>query len=415
MQTIDHIVYCCFDRFPSPKGAATHVAQFVSALGNQFGSVDLVTLPSGYLPDHSGDNPHSQWSSSGVSHFQLKATGSNLIDRVAQFRRNQLRWWKEQYFNRNQRPRVVHFRSIFEGYPIAREKKLFCESLVFEVNGLPSIELKYHYPKVAGDEEFLNKIRQQEQACLDAADLIITVSEVTRRHLIFHGVPEQKIHTIPNGVDLKIFSNDRPALRSADEIRSELKVIYTGTTSPWQGVQHAIEAIALYRRDAEATLRLVGPSRKKEQNAIESLIRKLKLEDYVSLEPAVSKQQLNRMYHQADVMLAPLTRCDRNTNQGCCPLKILEAMAAGIPVVSSRLAVVEELIDDGINGMLVRPNSGKAIKDALQQLVDQADCRHAMVTAARKKIEQMYCWSNATSKLIELYESTLFGRNSETR
>ena len=48
---------------------------------------------------------------------------------------------------------VVHVRSIYEGYPLAKRKKDVCDFFVHEVNGLPSIELKYHYPEVDEDDE----------------------------------------------------------------------------------------------------------------------------------------------------------------------------------------------------------------------------------------------------------------------
>ena len=100
---------------------------------------------------------------------------------------------------------IVHFRSIFEGHPIARHKSQHGGKLVFEVNGLPSIELKYHYPAVADDRDLIEKLITQEQICIEAADLLVTVSEVTANHLISRGADPARIRVIPNGVDLTIF------------------------------------------------------------------------------------------------------------------------------------------------------------------------------------------------------------------
>src|SRR6185437_12911932 len=112
---------------------------------------------------------------------------------------------------------IVHFRSIFEGYPIARHKSQVCDKLVFEVNGLTSIELKYHYPAVADDRDLLEKLIAQEQCCIDAADLLITVSEVTANHLISRGAERSRIRVIPNGVDLSTFPYRAPSPLSASE------------------------------------------------------------------------------------------------------------------------------------------------------------------------------------------------------
>ena len=75
-----------------------------------------------------------------------------------------------QFFR--ERRRLVHFRSIFEGYPIAMHRERAADCLIYEVNGLPSIERKYHHPDVADDRELLTKLRHQEDVCLAAADRI---------------------------------------------------------------------------------------------------------------------------------------------------------------------------------------------------------------------------------------------------
>ena len=121
------IVYTSFDSFPSPKGAATHIAAFAEALGAAYQNVDLVTLPGREgigLPDLPG-----------VRHHALPAIGENVITRAMAFRAELARWWNRR------RVSVIHVRSIFEGYPLAQRKRDLCDWFVYEVNGLPSIEL----------------------------------------------------------------------------------------------------------------------------------------------------------------------------------------------------------------------------------------------------------------------------------
>jgi glycosyltransferase involved in cell wall biosynthesis len=82
-----------------------------------------------------------------------------------------------------------------------------CDRLIFQVNGLPSIELKYRYPAVADDRELLHKLHSQEQICLQAADLIVTPSSVTMEYLQNRGIQPEKIRVIPNDVDLNVFTS----------------------------------------------------------------------------------------------------------------------------------------------------------------------------------------------------------------
>jgi glycosyltransferase involved in cell wall biosynthesis len=101
------------------------------------------------------------------------------------------------------------------GFPIALNKQQYCDKLIFEVNGLPSIELKYRYPGVAEDRELLHKLHSQEQICLEAADLIVTPSTITSYYLQTRGIAANEIRVIPNGVDLDVFTYTKTPLISA--------------------------------------------------------------------------------------------------------------------------------------------------------------------------------------------------------
>ncbi|MEM0967780.1 MAG: glycosyltransferase family 4 protein [Verrucomicrobiota bacterium] len=397
------IISVSFDRFPSPKGAATHIDAFARALGAEFGAVDLVTVEP--LPD---DQPGSneaerqqggvEWAP-GVRHVPLPAEGGNLIERVLSFRRQLDQFWK------GRSPAVAHVRSIFEGYPLAREKEKRCGALVFEVNGMPSVELKYHYPQVADDEEFLRKLRHQEDVCLREADLIITVSQMTSRYLKGRGADPRKIEVIPNGVDLECFSYCSPRKRDPG---SPFRLLYAGTMTAWQGVHHALEALALLRRDHPATLQLVGHARPSQEKWLRQEAAVLGVAGAVEWVPPVSKPVLVKYLHGCDAFLAPLARNDRNGLQGCCPLKILEAMAAGPPVIASDLEVVRHLIDEECEeGMLARPGSGKAIKDCVLRLLDEEGLGVRLSRQARRRVERDFPWERAQESLIQAYGTKL--------
>lgn len=405
MQTTDDIVSLSFDRFPSAKGAATHIDAFARALGREFGQVRLVTIPP--LTDElSGEIP--VWTAPGAVHYPLPADGPALFERVLAYRMQIWNWWRQEFAQHGRRPRIAHVRSIFEGYPIARNKGEFCRFLVYEVNGLPSIELKYHYPNVADDRELLHKLREQERICLAAADRIITVSEVNRRHLISRGVDASKICVIRNGVDLDCFPYQAPRqLHASAAIEASgqegVRMVYAGTLSSWQGVTHAIEALALYRRDRSATLTIAGPIRNHERKALEKLAWNLRVFDAIELIGPVSKTGLAELYHNADVIVAPLTRNDRNCTQGCCPLKVLEALAAGTPLIASNLEVVRELCGNDEHALLVRAGSGKAIKDAMLRLLAEPDLGPRLSERGRRHVEQHFGWDRAQHALIEVY------------
>ena len=423
------IVYLSFDRFPSPKGAATHIDAFVRALGNRFGNVTLLTIPSEAveLARRAADPPRypirltrrwtvdgssaPDWSATGVTHRTFDAPGQQFFERVLSFRSQIWMWWQRQFGEGLKTLPIVHFRSIFEGYPIARHKPRFCRQLVFEVNGLPSIELKYRYPRCAEDRELSRKLKAQEQVCLDAADLILTVSQVNAEHLRRRGVAADRIRVIPNGVDADLFAYRSPSLDGANSALP-LRMLYSGTLSSWQGVGLAIEALALYRRDFPATLTLVGHARPHQKRDLIQHAWDLGVHESVQLLDPVSRSALAALHHQADVIVAPLTRNDRNLVQGCCPLKVLEAMASGTPLIASDLPVVRELAIDDREALLVRPGSAKAIKDGMLRLARENGLARRLSEAARQRVEQNFTWTRAQQALTTAYDDLLVGSSA---
>ena len=101
--------------------------------------------------------------------------------------------------------------------------------------------------------------------------------------------------------------------------------------------------------------------------------------------------------------LAPLKDCTRNVVQGCAPLKILESMAAGVPVVASDLPVTRELITDGLDGRLIAPDRPGELARAIRVLLDFPEQRGRMGAAARQRIQDHLTWDASVTRLQNLY------------
>ena len=391
--TLNKFAYLSFDVVPAPKGAATHILAFTKAIATQLGNVELVTV--------TRDINTQASLHSGIQQITLAAPGKYLIDRVLYFQMMLAQWQQDKLTNNIQYD-IAHIRSIFEGLPLVRYPQKIYRHLIFEVNGLPSVELKYRYPKVAEDLDLLYKLRQQENICLAAADLIITPSHTTKEYLETIREVKTKIKVIPNGVNLDIFT-----YRSPEIIKSKVNLLYFGTLSAWQGVHLAIEALALINQDIPATLTIIGLGRDRQISKLDKLARKLKIEHLVTIQQPLSQPELVRKIHQSHIVLAPLTKSDRNLVQGCCPLKILETMATGTPIIASDLPVVRELGNHEQHFLLVKPGSSKAIKDGVLHLVNQPQLMQAMSVKARQQIETKYTWQQAGNSLVASYKSLL--------
>jgi glycosyltransferase involved in cell wall biosynthesis len=376
------IAYISFDTVPAPKGAATHIEAFARALAGGFGGIELVTVSAG----GEATSRTERWP--GVFHTELPALGESLIDRVLCFRRFLARWLGNRRFE------AIQFRSIFEGLPLLELGG--AAKLVFEVNGLPSIELKYRYPGMEDDRELMRKLIAQEQACLEAADLIVTPSGVTARYLTAsRAVAAVKVRVIPNGVDPGVFFPG-----SAGAGPATLRMVYFGTLSPWQGVELGIRALAQVRLATPATLTVIGSGSGRERDALMALAAKLGVAAHFTILEAMPQLDLAEHLRASDVVFTPLTLNDRNLVQGCCPLKILEGMAAGLPVVASDLPVVRELGCDQVHFLLVKPGSVDQIAEAAMRLAADRPLAAKIGEQARAHVLANYTWERAGESLI---------------
>ncbi|MCA9959678.1 MAG: glycosyltransferase, partial [Anaerolineales bacterium] len=173
---------------------------------------------------------------------------------------------------------VVHVRSIWSGFPLAQVKSEYGFKLLYEVNGLPSIEMKYHYPGLVGSQNnddgdivarpsLLDKLKEQEIATLHAADAIVTPSQVTAAYITSLRVAADKITVIPNGFDEEQFgkSDEWPSERE----QSPMPVIlYVGTLADWQGLDVLLHALALVAAERPCQLRIVGRGRKRQRKLL---------------------------------------------------------------------------------------------------------------------------------------------------
>ena len=380
------LAYISFDTVPAPKGASTHIAAFARALAAAFGSIELVTVSPSVTPAPRIE----RWP--GVFHTELPGAGYTLIDRVLCFRACLRRWLATRTFD------LVQFRSIFEGIPLLQLRPR--PRLIFEVNGLPSIELKHRYPRAADDRELMRKLVAQEQACLRAADRIVTPSAVTGRFLATRGVDTSRICVIPNGVDTDVF---RPPA-TPPEFDGEIRLLYFGTLTSWQGVDLAVRAVAQLCTSIPARLTILGGATPRQQEPIAALAAKLGLGPRVAITPPVSQPELVGEIHRSFAVLAPLVVNDRNVLQGCCPLKILESMSAGVPVIASDLPVVRELGEHGRHFLLVKPGSVDQIAQAVLRLRAGPALARSLTSAACERIAAHYTWERSGAALASVWE-----------
>jgi glycosyltransferase involved in cell wall biosynthesis len=233
------------------------------------------------------------------------------------------------------------------------------------------------------------------------ADAVIAVSEATRRDALrFYRLDPAKIHVIPEGVDPRFTPDPDPERVATVRDRYELPerfVLYVGTIEPRKNLTTLLEAYAeLLRRRPEVGLVIAGGKGWLYEPFFERL-RALGLERRVTLTGHVPDEDVPALMSAADVFAFP----SEFEGFGLPPL---EAMACGVPVVSSDAASLPEVVGDA--GVLVPPHDVGAWVSALDRLLDDASLRDRLRAEGIARA-RTFTWDAAAAKTIEVYRSVL--------
>lgn len=226
-------------------------------------------------------------------------------------------------------------------------------------------------------------------------DRVITVSEDNRTHLNrIHGVPPEKIRVTHIGIP-------EPDAREAADLRVELGLdrdtallAIVGSLEARKGHDTAFEALA----HLPGRIHLVVAGDGELRRRLGQMVSALGIDERVHFLGA--RDDMPGILRDADIMVHP-SRMDAT------PYVIIEALAAGLPVVASNIYGIPELIEDGVSGVLVPPDDPGAVARALTSLVEDSERRRRIGAAARQRFEARFTIGTHVRKTVAVYDELL--------
>jgi len=227
-------------------------------------------------------------------------------------------------------------------------------------------------------------------ATLRKTDLLIALTEHTRRWLEAEESAE-RVRYLPNFVQLDAIG--APPDRSARG--APVEVLFVGWLLEAKGVR---ELLAAARNLSGARFTLVGPEEPRFTETIRGELDALA--DRVRVLPAQPRETIFQLYRESDVFVLPTWR------EGF-PNVVIEAMAAGLPVVATPVGAIPEAVEDGRSGLLVPVRDAAALEAALRRLIDDPSLRRALGAAARARVEAVFSFGAVVDQLAKYYDELL--------
>ncbi|MBI2578447.1 MAG: glycosyltransferase family 4 protein [Candidatus Aenigmarchaeota archaeon] len=272
--------------------------------------------------------------------------------------------------NSKNRCDIVHAHTVFSALPIATAKFLLPSGskLVYTCHNpawnVPEKEMDLFNGVILAIESFVMK----------RSDFVTTVSDTMRKNIIRRtGMDPRKIQRIYNFVDNRKFSPKK------EEKKGPPKVIFVGKLIPNKGVEYLLRAASIVRKKhPEVKFLVVGPG-SFEYDAMNrwlELVKELGLQKNVVFTGGLSEESLSSAYASSDIFCFPTLRESFG-------MVIAEAMSSGLPVITTDMDVLREIVGD--NGMLARPKDFKDIAGKVILLLEDEKTRKKMAQKSLKR------------------------------
>lgn len=232
-----------------------------------------------------------------------------------------------------------------------------------------------------------------EESALAHARCIIANSRQMRDELVAAGVDRSKIDVVINGVDLELFSPEGDVRRAGPP--NSIVVGFSGSLKGWHGIEVLSRAFESIADDSRLHLLVVGdgPLRSEVARLSEALPGRVTFTGPLPLE------EVPPWIRGTDIAVAPYPELEPFYFS---PLKVLDAMACGVPNVASDIGQVPELIEDGETGLLVPPGDADALAGALRRLAADAPLRARLGRSALAEARKKHAWTDRAADIVAL-------------
>ncbi|WHQ76681.1 glycosyltransferase [Pantoea sp. Lij88] len=237
--------------------------------------------------------------------------------------------------------------------------------------------------------DYVNLFRQSE--------LMLPISHLWENRLIEMGCPPEKIHVTRMGIEPEKFN-----FQPRQAFQTPLRIVSVARLTEKKGLDVAVKASAILKqRGGQFQYTIIGNGDQDEM--MRDFIAREGMEDCVSMPGFKPQEEIRRALSEADIFLLPSKTAADGDMEGI-PVALMEAMAVGLPVVSTFHSGIPELIENNVSGWLVEEDDPEALAETLLKLSQGEVDVAPVVAAARHKVETEFNQHIAYGELAQILE-----------
>lgn len=242
----------------------------------------------------------------------------------------------------------------------------------------------------------------------EQGDRFLPVSQHWKQKLIELGCDQKKIRVHRMGIDCSSFALSASRRSSTGKIR----ILSVSRLIEKKGLEYGIRAVAkLIKTGRKIEYKIVGGGALKDE--LQQLIQKLDVTDFVQLLGWRRKPDVIELLKNSDILLSPSVTSKSGDQEGI-PVALMEAMAMGLPVVSTLHSGIPELVQPNVSGFLVAERDVDGLAEKLNALIEHPELRSRMGWAGRRHVQEQYDIEILNNQLVELYRDLLAPQQTVT-
>jgi colanic acid/amylovoran biosynthesis glycosyltransferase len=231
---------------------------------------------------------------------------------------------------------------------------------------------------------------------VERSKFAVTISDFNRRFLVRNGALEDKIHIIRCGVDSHAFNT-----RDNKPVNKVIRLGVLGRLVEKKGFEILIRACDLLKKDHHIFyLEIVGEGPLEE--GLKRLVQSLGLSSEISFKGPLHHEKIPEWFLQQDIFCLPCKKDMRGDMDGI-PVVLMEAMLIGVPVISSRISGIPELIEDGISGLLIDQDDHHGLAVAIKRIISDDGFRKSLIENGINKVRSEFDLSQNIERLSGLF------------
>ncbi|MGY3310809.1 colanic acid/amylovoran biosynthesis glycosyltransferase [Pantoea ananatis] len=243
----------------------------------------------------------------------------------------------------------------------------------------------------------LDEHKQDYRNLFQQSELMLPISHLWQNKLIEMGCPPEKIHVTRMGIEPEKFN-----FQPRDAFHTPLRIVSVARLTEKKGLDVAVKASAILKqRGGQFQYTIIGNG--DQDQMMRDFIAREEMDDCVTMPGFKPQEEIRQALNEADIFLLPSKTAADGDMEGI-PVALMEAMAVGLPVVSTFHSGIPELIENNVSGWLVKEDDAEALAETLLKLSEGAVDVAPVVAAARHKVETEFNQHIAYRELAQILE-----------